>query len=127
MAWLRRILVHVCSILLATPVGWCCWMPTARAEEKPEPPTCPHCVTKEKQTPAKPTETPTRRTCCCESQPALISTSELAGKDVTPTLPALLTLAVLPIPDAGLDIALDHSVAPPPTPRLHLLHCVWIC
>jgi hypothetical protein len=127
MQWFRRILVHLCSILLATPIGWCCWLPVVQAAEKAEEADCCCCTAKEKPAPAKSREAPSRApTCCCDPQPGVSSASDVTGKAPAPALPAVL---VSFSSVAALSSAL--ALAPPslhdPSPPLHILHCLWLC
>jgi len=126
MQWFRRILVHLCSVLLATPIGWCCWLPVVHADEKADEAKC-CCTPKEKPVPSKQEAPQPSRSCCCEAIPVISSTSELTGKDPASALPAIL------VPSASLAaISLASSVLDPrslhdPSPPLHLLHCLWLC
>jgi hypothetical protein len=125
MLWVRRILVHLCGLLIATPIGWCCWLPVAHAAEKTDEAKC-CCTPKEKPAPAKPREAPSpAQGCCCD--PLLVSaTSEDAGKELPRVLPAL---PVIFSSVTAIDSAL--AVVPPslhdPSLSLHILHCVWLC
>jgi hypothetical protein len=126
MQWVRRILVHLCSVLLATPIGWCCWLPVVHAaDEKAEVAKCCCCVPKEK--PVKPQGAPEpSRSCCCDPLLVASSTSELTGKEATPALPAVLVPSAS-ITAISLAIALNPPSLHDPSPPLHLLHCLWLC
>src|SRR5580698_348597 len=71
--WAFRILVHLFSVLIVMPLGWCCWLPTAPAEKtkaQTENCCCSHAKPAKTATPAKPTEEkPEAPSCCCETQP----------------------------------------------------------
>jgi hypothetical protein len=126
MPWVQRILVHLCSLLIATPVGWCCWLPVAHSAEKPhEAKRC--CMPKERKAPAKPREAPTPSQSCCCCDPLLVSaTSEVTGKEPAPALPAVL-LPTVPVSAISSACAAEPISLHDPSLRLHILHCVWLC
>jgi hypothetical protein len=126
MVWLRRILVHFCAVMLVTPVGWCCWLPTAQAhEQEAEAKSC--CSSKAKPAPAKQQEdqSPTR-SCCCDPQPAASSAPEQFAKE-----PVVAVAFLPPVPPlaqpAYLAIVADPDSLHDPSPALHVLHCIWLC
>jgi hypothetical protein len=118
--------VHFCSLMVLLPVGWCCWLPDLRAAEAaPEPDCC--CGKKETPKPARPTEPKPAPTCCCEPQPAVVRSTLDDGGDTNHTLPAFCELPTVGIivPEVG---SVDPASPPiDPSPRLHILHCVWLC
>jgi hypothetical protein len=122
------ILAHVCCLLIALPIGWCCCLPTANAEESVAKPTCCCCGDQETPTPSKPAPTPKTPPCCCQETIAALSTSwQEGGPDAIP-------FAFLP---ADFDdwreefSAFAHEPSLPSwldtSPPLQILYCTWLC
>ncbi len=130
--WAFRILVHLVSVLIVMPFGWCCWLPTAAAEQPKAPMEnccCSHAKPAKSPAPAKPAEEkPETPSCCCELAPVAVLTDVPDGTDLKP----VVVLAVLPtsIDEISLDACVGWLTAPflhLNSPPLHLLHCVWLC
>jgi hypothetical protein len=126
-AW--PILVHLCSLLILMPVGWCCWLPALPAQGQPKEPDCCCCAKPAKPVPVKPgEESPQAPICCCDPQPAaFLSLPDQSGKPAPDAFPAM----ALPM-DAGFaPVSVTVAAIAPflrdPAPPRHLLHCVWLC
>jgi hypothetical protein len=128
--WAQRILVHLVSVLIVMPFGWCCWFQVSHAEEPTkQAETCCCCPAKQAEPPAKPSEEkrPAPPTCCCDPQPAALS-------DDAGVPDAKLSAATIPWADVFDAISADFPLSwpnPPfsqtPPSALRLLHCVWLC
>jgi hypothetical protein len=127
-----RILVHAVAVLTFLPVGWCCWLPAAHADEPKAADAAPCCCCAEKPAP-KPKQTPSEETpqlpsCCCDPQPAL------APDDAVAVPRSKLVLALDAVFNTSDIVAVEVSTWQPlsavlrtHSPPLHLLHCVWLC
>jgi hypothetical protein len=125
-----RSLVLACSLLLAAPQGWCCLFAVAPARaETPTAPgnpdgNCPCCPTNNQgQNPTNTPDTPTTSACPCDQRQTTLPapTSLEQGQ----------TVSFLRPPDAAPPsiTRLERAcfTIPPPSPRLHVLECVWLC
>jgi hypothetical protein len=128
MRFLRPILVHLCSLLVVMPMGWCCWLlPVAQAAvatRQAEP--CKSCCRQHTEpSPDKPDQSPQRSSPCgCDERQAV----SLIAKYVDAPLAALpVFVEIEPIRLIAGIAAHSTFVADLPPPPLQLLHCVWLC
>jgi len=139
MGLLTRSLALLCSFVLLLPSGWCCMLgspccdqrqPVEKGVDQPPPlghkSCCCHHATKQKHndtTPAPKPSTPLK-VCSCEKAPVVISEVARLGTDLF--VAPLSTPANLPPFNAGeqSDLIRVHD---PPSPSLHVSHCVWLC
>jgi hypothetical protein len=125
--WTLRILVHLVSLLIVLPIGWCCWLPSAPTKEAAEPAeSC--CCPKKPAAPAKPNEEPREAPeCCCDPQPATLN-DDFSGKDDAKQLTNVLPVSLLDnqVTEVG-GLHVEPPLLPTARPPLHLLHCVWLC
>jgi hypothetical protein len=130
----RRILVHLCSLLVLMPFGWCCWLPVLRAQESSKekaaenPAPCCCCVPKPAPAPEQPKEeSPQTPSCCCEPQPAALLSAPVKAPTIFDALAIVASVVGAPITLPFLTIPAEipghHANSPP----LHLLHCLWLC
>jgi hypothetical protein len=130
--WTLRILVHAVSLLTFLPVGWCCWLPTAQAEEQTAAPeSCCCCPAKPVKTPSPQIpddEQPQAPQCCCDPQPAALAESKVSPFEPKSFATFSVVAAALIEPNAVTNVDFLH---PPfvlvPSLSLHVFHCVWLC
>lgn len=133
-----RPLVLVCSLLLAMPQGWCCilasYMPkatgTAASGTKSLAGCCPcqplQSDPSDTPTPAEKPSAPTNTICPCADRHATLPDApsvEQVDAGFVLFLPPLSLVA----PGIEHRAAVAGADLPPPTPPLHVLHCVWLC
>jgi hypothetical protein len=133
----QKALVAVCSLLVACPPAWCCYvLPLACCSQKADKPAesdkpkCSHCCPdKSAAKPAKPAKTPQPTgkgpQCCCDRQPATPpdGTVQVPGPmaaDIVADVPAVAAAV------SAVGWSSDFPVAVLPS-ALHVLHCVWLC
>ena len=120
-------LVHLCSVLLVLPTGWCCRvLSSVKPKDEINPVCCCCCqeAVKPAQEPAAPTPPPMT---CCEQKPQQAKATE----DVVADPREVAALLPLLDRDAGpaQGVHVPHRVEPAPgaAAPLHVLHCVWMC
>ena len=134
-SYVLHLLVHLVSVIVAMPYGWCCWLPTVAAQEPsaevsaccccPEPAKPAHAP---RQTPTEGEETPQAPSCCCEPQAFAIVEAKGAAiepRAVLAQLPHTLLPGVADATDNAAPVSLPFL--PPAEPSLHILHCIWLC
>ena len=124
---MQRTLVHLCSLLVLMPVGWCCWLvPVVQASANTQEASCPGCCCcgkQKKSAPSTPKETPRKAPCGCTHPAARL----IVPEDADAPLPmlhvfveieaVLFSQAITTMPVLRIDARLP----------LNLLHCVWLC
>ena len=132
---LMRLLAVFCSLMLAMPQGWCCFVAyhcTAPAESqhtKQKTPCCPCCpqpADSDEQAPSPQAPFPLCPSCSCVDRQAILPDSltvQLVETGFVLFLPPLPLVA----PDLGHPALVAESADPPPTPSLQVLYCVWRC
>jgi hypothetical protein len=136
--FLLRTVVLTCSLLLALPPGFCCFVgardccsPKQQTKEIPAQPLHGNCCHEEtpSQAPAKspslPKPSQPGKTICCQEVPADRPAVERHLPDLTATVAALVPVAGPTVlgfvtEAAGQGFAFDSA-------PLHVLHCVWLC
>jgi hypothetical protein len=119
------------SLGLVPPPGWCCLVPSASCGQAKEaaPAPRPCCCCGETEQPAKdgppaPADRPAPcQDCSCQPDAATKPAAEPFALDL-PALP--LDLPAVEAPGLAFG-ALPFTAAPPPTPPLNVLNCVWLC
>src|SRR6266540_2594735 len=125
---LSRILVLSTALVVASPPGWCCILPTPSEKKARSPvPHCPHCPRPQPQ-PKKESPRDSKpkiplSSCCCDHE------TLPPDPKVAPDNPGL---AVPTLVLDGEHLPLGVLVAESferllPTPPLQILHCVWRC
>jgi len=121
-------LSHLCCLLIALPIGWCCWLPTAHAQEETAKPKCCCCGEQEAPKPSKPVPPSKAPPNCCEPMPAALADS--SQKDVQDQV----GLAYLPANFLPLmhDFRAFESGASPTawfedSLSFQVLYCNWRC
>lgn len=126
---LHYILSHTCCMLIALPIGWCCWLPSVRANEDTVKPTCCCCGDQETPTPSKPAPpTPKVPPCCCEPIPVVLSDS---SRDESPVQVSFVFLpANFNVWHDAFAVMEHRSLSPDridTSPPLQILFCTWLC
>ncbi len=118
------------SLGLVPPPWWCCLVPSAccapAKEAAPASKPCCCCETEQPATegPPAPADRPAPcKNCSCQPGAATKPAAEPFALD-RPALP--LELPALAAPGLAFG-AVPFTAAPPPTPPLNVLNCVWLC
>jgi len=136
-----RILVAVCTVSLASPPGWCCYVvPTPCCSVKAEQaktsatgqakPKCPHCCATDDSAPQpRPAQRPGRPEksaphCCCDRLPAAPRNAEQKTPPPVAALSASVAAAPPTLAATPRWTAQEPSVIPV---QLHVIHCLWLC
>jgi hypothetical protein len=127
-----RFAVLACSLPLALPQGWCCLLAIElsrfTSEVSAKPASCCACADKEETTTApaeKPTRLPPGKCPCDDRHTVLLEKSSVEKPDLDFAF-------VLPVGEDLIAIftgveAEAVCVRHPPTFRLHVFECVWLC
>jgi hypothetical protein len=133
----RQVLAFTCSVLVALPPGWCCFIETSpccqtqtppKKEQPADPPPCCCCHHQAgaeehvSDVPAQPSAP--QKLCCCEPTPSALPRIEKFSAD--------LTAVLLPLPvEAPTVFSVSVPTGPgsllSSSPPLHVLQCVWRC
>ena len=109
-----HLLAILCSLTLALPQGWCCtFVPEKQAK-------CCACCRDE--APAEAPK-PVAQCPCAERATTLTPATDSAPDYALSVVPVLLETA---LPTPGIMVAVVPPLRPP-IPRLHVVHCVWLC
>jgi hypothetical protein len=118
------LLVHLVSLVIAVPVGWCCRAPLIQANEDSGTGEC--CCCAERKNP--PSEAPAPPTCCCEPTPAAVlgcSQDEIKQAASEPLAAASWPTVYHSFASAENEQPVVISLGR--SPPIHVLHCVWLC
>lgn len=121
----HHLLVIVCSLLLAAPFGWCCFVPAFAQAEETAPVRCPHCPQHDEPRPAAPDESPSPAepmNCPCLEKQA---TARDGSEKFQPNLVTLAVPVALDVPAVAREVPTSSAFSS--SQSLHLLHCVWLC
>lgn len=130
-----RYLALACSLLLALPPNWCCYIAGAAARarqiEAADTPVCPCCkhVAPSAPTDDDSTPPPPCRGCPCDERQAT-SVEPAASHAPELSLPAVAVPTTFPPATVCgvFTVRIAHDLSPPPDPSpLNLLNCLWLC
>ena len=138
MALLTQSLALLCSFLLALPSGWCCIVgapcghqrrPVEKRVDQAPPlrhKCCCHQPSEQKYNDTTPAPKPTTPVMVCSCEKARAVGPEVARLGPDLFVAPLATPADLPPSNAGDQSDLCR-IFDPPSPSLHVSHCVWLC
>ena len=120
-------LVHLCSVLLVLPTGWCCRvLSSVKPKDEISPVCCCCCQEAVKPSQEPPAPTPPAKT-CCEHKPLHAKAPDDTLADPHAVAALLPLLGGESVGVHGVLALVRADFAPGEPPPLHVLHCVWTC
>lgn len=127
-----RALILACSTLLVLPPGWCCLLgrgyccgprPTAGCSCAAKTAEASACYCREKSGPPRQPPAPAKAR-CCERDLTVGTKVERPSSDAALAGPSAAASLLSEFAASSVTLLVTSSLS---SPRLHLLHCVWLC